>query len=439
MTSSKFSQLQRRFWRLAIVNVISNLMVPLASIIDTAFLGHLSEIRHLAGVAIASILFNYLYWTFGFLRMATTGTTAQATGRGQREEVILILLRNSLIALSIGSIILILHQPIRELGFALLRAAPEVIDSGRDYYNALIWGAPATLLNFVLFGWFLGREQATKVLLLSSIDKGANIALNYLFIVQWGWASAGAGWATAISQYFNLLVGLVVVAAELKLDWQPLIAKIWNYRAFVNAFKLNRDILIRTLALITTFAVFTNLSSAFGVEILAINTLLLQVVSLGAYFIDGIAFATESIAGSLAGEREKKQLWQLLQLAGGVSLSIGIGLAVVLVLQPESLFKLLTNHADVIAGTRRYVFWLIPVLGCGSIAYVLDGYFLGLTAGGILRKSTIVAAAAGFMPVAVAAWYWQSSHWLWLALSLFMAGRAITLGLKVPSTLTAQR
>ena len=204
-----------RFWRLAIVNVISNLMVPLASLVDVAFLGHLTEIRHLAGVAIATVLFNYIYWTFGFLRMGTTGVTAQARGRGDNDVVILTLLRNSAIALSIGIIILLLQQPLREIGFALLQADPEVLEAGRSYYNALIWGAPATLLNFVLLGWFLGREQGKQVLLISFVSKGVNIALDYLFIVRWGQEAAGAGAATAISQLASLIVGMFCVYREL--------------------------------------------------------------------------------------------------------------------------------------------------------------------------------------------------------------------------------
>jgi multidrug resistance protein, MATE family len=423
---------QSRFWRLAAVNIISNLMVPLASLIDMAFLGHLAEIRHLAGVAIATVLFNYIYWTFGFLRMGTTGTTAQARGRGEPDNVILTLLRNSAIALSIGAIILIVQQPVREIGFALLRADSGVLEAGKAYYNALIWGAPATLLNFVLLGWFLGQEKVGQVLLLSTIDKGANIALDYLFIVRWHQSSSGAGAATAISMYLTLLVGLILVSREIHLaSVRSYFGKILNQSALKDAFLLNRDILIRTLALVSTFAVFTNLSATMGTMILAANTLLLQVVTLAAYFIDGIAFATESIAGNLKGQGRDRELIPLLKLAGIVSLIAGLGFATVFYLFPQSLFGLLTNHLEIINRLLKYVFWLFPILGFGSIAYMLDGYFLGLTAGQILRQSTIIAATIGFAPMAIAAWHWQSSHLLWLALTLFMATRAITLGLKV--------
>ena len=424
-----FNQNDRvRFWRLAAVNVLSNLMVPLASLVDTAFLGHLTEIRHLAGVAIASVLFNYIYWTFGFLRMGTTGVTAQARGRGEADLVVITLLRNAAIALGIGIIILVLQQPIREVGFTLLRAEPEVLEAGRAYYNALIWGAPATLLNFVLFGWLLGKEQAGLVLILSLVSKGTNIILDYIFIVRWQQQSAGAGAATAISQVVTLILGLVLIWRELpKGFWQH---RIFDLSALKAIFALNKDILIRTLALISTFAVFTNLSATMGTGILASNTLLLQVVTLAAYFIDGIAFATESIAGNLHGQGASHQLIPLLKLAGGSSLLAGLSFAIAFSLFPQFLFGLLTNHSEVVAQINNYVWWLLPILSFGSIAYMLDGYFLGLTAGRILRQSTLIAALFGFAPVATAAWYFQINHFLWLALTLFMILRSITLGLK---------
>ena len=423
---------KKRFWRLAVVNILSNLMVPLASLVDTAFLGHLTEISYLAGVAIATVLFNYIYWTFGFLRMGTTGLTAQARGRESTQEVILILCRNCAIALSIGIIILILQYPIREVGFTLLQADPAVIKAGEDYYNALIYGAPATLINFVLLGWFLGREKVSKVLLLSSLSKGVNIIGDYLLIVRWGQSSAGAGAATAISQYVTLLLGLVLVLREipgstLRSYWH----KIFDLSAFKATFSLNRDILIRTLALVSTFALFTNLSATIGTNTLAVNTLLLQVITLSAYFVDGIAFATESMAGNLYGRGNKERLIPLLKLAGSSSLVAGLGFATIFYLFPQSLFGLLTNHSEIIAGVVNYVWWLFPILGFGSIAYMLDGYFLGLTAGKILRSSTLIAAGLGFAPIAIAAWYWQTNSLLWLALTLFMATRSVTLGLKI--------
>ena len=288
----------------------------------------------------------------------------------------------------------------------------------------------------MLLGWFLGREQAGKVLLLALVNKVSNIVLDYLYIVVWGQKSAGAGTATAISQYLTLLLGLILIfqtisSSSLKSNFP----KIIDLAAIKATFFLNRDILIRTLALVSTFAVFTNLSAAMGTQILAANTLLLQVVTLAAYFIDGIAFATESIAGNLQGKGSKQGLLPLLKLAGSSSLLAGLGFAIAFCLFTQPLFGLLTNHSAIITQVTNYVWWLFPVICLGSIAYVLDGYFLGLTAGKILRQSSLLASVLGFAPMAIAAWSWRSPHLLWLALALFMAARGLTLGSKVKSSL----
>ncbi|NJN85093.1 MAG: MATE family efflux transporter [Leptolyngbyaceae cyanobacterium SL_7_1] len=411
-------------------------MVPLAGLVDVAFLGHLSEIRHLAGVALATVLFNYIYWTFGFLRMATTGTTAQAVGRGDRDQVLLIGLRSVCLALGIGLVILLLQYPLQEIGFALLKATSEVKESGRAYYEALIWGAPATLINFVILGWLLGQSRGSQVLLLSVIGNGANTIFNYLFIVLWGLESAGAGWGTALSQYVMLLTGLGLISREVRVaDIQRLVPQIYNFAALQATIQLNRDILIRTFALISTFALFTNLSSLLGMTVLAANTLLLQVVTLTAYFIDGIAFATESFAGILRGQNQTTQLIFLLRLAGMLSVGVGLGFALVFIVAPDRLFSFLTNHSSVITQIRQYVGWLLPVLGFGSIAYLLDGYFLGLTEGRILRTSSLISSLVGFAPGAIVAWQMQSNQLLWAALALFMLSRAVTLALQIPRTL----
>jgi len=318
--------------------------------------------------------------------------------------------------------------------------------SGQLFYNALIWGAPATLINFVLMGWFLGQAQGRNVLLLSVIGNGTNIILDYLLIVKWGWESTGAGTATAVSQYVMLMVGLSIAGYELRTfksqdqqQHQQLFSpqlrdRLFQISALKEALFLNGDIVIRTLALISTFAIFTNLSSTLGTVVLAGNTLLLQVVTLAAYFVDGFAFATESYAGQLYGANQRDRLPALIQISGGLSLGCGLAIALLTALMPTPLFKLLTDHLEVVESAKNYVWWLWPILGFGSIAYMLDGYFLGLTAGRILRQSTVIAALLGFMPLLLIAWQFQNNHLLWLALTGFMLARAVTLSLKVTRT-----
>lgn len=432
------------FFRLAAANIVSNLMVPLASLVDTAFLGHLSDIRHLAGVALANVIFNVIYWSFGFLRMGTTGMTAQARGRCEDDQVWLVALRNGLIALGLGLLLLLLQRPIRTLGFGLLSAEAGVEAAGYAFFDARIWDAPAVLLNLVMLGWFLGREQGKRVILLSLVGNFSNVLLDYIFIRRWGWGSAGAGWGTALSQYLVLLLGLYLVLAEGGLGrWRSLLPQVVELQALRGLFQLNRDILIRTFALVMSLAFFTQASAALGTPVLAANTLLLQVITLSAYFIDGIAFATESFAGrfyghrqsQLAVDRDSTELSQLLRLGGSSSLALGLAFALTFALFPDRVFGLLTSHREVIGTVHQFVWWLVPCLGIGAIAYLLDGYFLGLTAGHVLRNATLAAAGIGFLPLALLAQLNQQPHLLWLALTSLMAARAITLARAVPATL----
>lgn len=429
------SNFYRRFFRLAIANIISNLMVPLAGLVDIAFLGHLAEIKHLAGVALATIIFNYIYWTFGFLRMGTTGTTAQASGQDDTDTMVLILLRNCAIAATIGTVLLIFQYPIREIAFAILNAELEVKTSGILYYNSRILAAPAALINYVLIGWFLGRERGGKVLLLSAVANAANVVLDYVLIVNLKLESAGAGMATAASQYLMLSVGIILVLQEGWLTKIPAVAgQILDKKALKATFKLNSNITVRNFILVSSFALFNNLSSSFGTLTLAANTLLLQVITFAAYFIDGLAFATESFAGNFLGQEKKEQLIPLLRLACGIGFSLGLIFALMFIVLRENLFGLLTNHQNVIELIDVYVIWLLPVLAFGSIAYILDGYFFGLTEGGILRDGAIIALVVGFLPMAAVAIYWKNTHLLWLAFTLFTAGRMLTLAWKVPET-----
>ena len=217
--STKYDFLPR-FYRLSTVSVLSNLMVPLAGLVDTAFLGHLADIRHLAGVILATILFDYLYRVLKFMRSSTNALTAQAVGSDQPKAVLLAGLRSALIALTVGLVILLLQYPIQKFGFLMLNGSPEIETSGIDYFYGRIWGAPAVLLNFVLFGWFLGREMNDWVLLMSIVGNGSNVLLDYLMIFKWGWESMGAGLATALSQYLALGVGLLGVG--LSIQWHVL-------------------------------------------------------------------------------------------------------------------------------------------------------------------------------------------------------------------------
>ncbi len=418
--------LRRDFTRLTAVNILSNMTVPITGLVDTAMLGHLADIRFLAGAALGAILFDYVYWTFGFLRMTTTGLTAQAVGRGDRHDEYGHLARFTLLALGAAALVLLLQVPLREAGFGLLGGETGVEAAGRDYFNARIWGAPATMLNFVLMGWFLGRAQSRNVLIMTVVANLANIGFNYLFIIRLGWAAAGAGWATALGQYLSLAAGLVLFLRRddrQPVAWRPALAR----ERFRGLFALNRDLLIRTVLLISVFATFTDFSARLGTIVLAANSILLRMLNLAAYMIDGAAFACESLGGILLGRGDRDGLERLVRMAVGAGLLFaGLSLAVYLA-RPRLFLGLLTSHQEVIEYSLDYVYWLIPCLTIGAVAYMYDGLFLGWTRPKTLLLSMSFSVFVVYLPLAGIAVWRGHNHWLWAGMALLMVARASTL------------
>jgi multidrug resistance protein, MATE family len=430
---SRYSSFLPRFSQLAIVSVLSNLMVPLAGIVDTAFLGHLSNIDLLAGVILASILFDYLYRILKFFRNSTNALTAQAVGKNDSKGILLALLRSGLVAIAIALAILILQYPIQKLGFAILSGSPGIEAFGIDYFNARIWGAPAVLLNFVLIGWLLGREMNGLVLAISLIGNGSNVVLDYVMINQWGWGSMGAGLATALSQYLALLVALIGVGLSIDRQVLPAALKeVFDRQALKSTVILKGNILIRYLAMITAYSIFTNLSAAMGTEVIAVNGLLLQIVLLSQFTVNGVGLTTQTLIGNFKGKGETEQMMPLLNVSILVGLAIASLFASVSLLFPQTVFGLLTNHNDLSRSVQVYLIWLLPLLSCGSIAFMLEGYVIGLKEGAKLRNSALIALLGGFVPLASVAWYWHSNHLLWLSLTMYMATMMLSLGIRVP-------
>ncbi|HLO84523.1 MAG TPA: guanitoxin biosynthesis MATE family efflux transporter GntT [Nostocaceae cyanobacterium] len=430
-----------RFFRLAIANVLSNIMVPMANTMSVVFLGHLSEIHHLAGVALAGNLSSLIFLFLASLRMSTTGMTAQAVGRDDREATLLVGLRNALIALVLGIAIISLKNPLQELGFGLLTATPEVKASAIAYFNAQVWGTPAVLLNFVLLGWLIGREKNGLVVLLSVTGNITNIALDYLFITQWGWESTGAGLSYTTSQYLALLIGLIVLCVDVKWqELQNLAGKIWDTSAMVSTFTLGGNILLNNFIFLSAVVIFNYESAAQGTITYTENALLLQVIFLCSYFIEGLGFGTEALSGNFKGKGDSTQLVALVKISVGTSLLIGLFFAGVCVLFPQTVFGLLTSHKEITEQIDTYVFWLLPVLGFIAVAYILDGYFLGLTEGHTLRNVSFVSFVVGFLPPDIAAFSVHSyhNHILWLALSLFLLVRLVLFVVQLPRTFKSE-
>ncbi|ACB52035.1 DNA-damage-inducible/multi antimicrobial extrusion protein [Crocosphaera subtropica ATCC 51142] len=422
-----------RFYRLASVSVLSNMMVPLAGLCDTAFLGHLEDIRYLAGVILGSILFDYLYRVLKFIRSGTNAITAQAVGRNDKEGILLAIFRSGLIALTIAFVILILQYPIEKIGFTLLSGSPNIEASGIDYFRARIWGAPAVLLNFVFIGWFLGREMKTAILLLSIVGNFSNVGLDYLMIYHWSWGSMGAGLATAISQYLALLVALIFMVFSVQWHgFSGIIKKTLEKEELKSIIALKSNILIRFLALISAYSIFTNLSALLGTEILAANGLLLQIALLSQFTIQGIGMTTQTLTGNFKGKGTIEQIMPLLVVSIINSLLIALSFAIIPFIFPETIFNLLTDHQEISKMAIQYTLWLLPLLCLTATAFMLEGYFIGLKEATTLRNGVLIAFFIGFLPLAIMSYFSLNNHLLWSALTAYMGTLMITLFLQLP-------
>lgn len=428
-----------RFYRLAIVNIVSNLMIPLSGLISVAFLGHLKNIDSLAGVSTANILFCLVYLTLEFLRMGTTGLTAQAVGADDEEAILLVGLRNGIIALTLGILIVILQYPLREIGFSLLSGEFDVKVAGIEYFNTRIWGAPAVLLNFVLIGWLLGQEKSNEVLILSAIGNLANIVLDYVFIVQWGWDSMGAGISQASSQYLMLFIGIFL--SREKFAWKTMSkvnSQLMNFATFKNTLSLNRDILLRTITELSVYTVFSNLSAGMGTILFTQNSLLAQILNTSIYLTNGLGFATETLNGNFKGKNAQGKFLRVLRIAVFTSLIIGIIIAAMCVLFPEIVFAILTNHTEITNHINNYAWWLFFVIGFTSVAAILEGHFLGLAEGKIVRNVSFISALLGFIPSIIIISYFHNNHFLWLGMAIFQFVKMSVFLIYLPTSLNPQ-
>ncbi len=419
----------RTYLSLAIPNILTNLTVPFAGLVDIALLGHLDQVEALGGVALGTIFFDYLYWSFGFLRMSTTALVAKFFGAQDPVETRHVVLRSVAVAVAVGCLILLLKNWLLSAGFILLQGEADVESAGGAYVSARIWGAPAALCGYVIQGYLLGRQRVKAALVLATVLNGCNIALDILFIGVLKWGPEGAGLATMASEWLALALGIWLV----KRDWPN--AAGWNWRdtfqtsAFGRLFTLQGNIMIRTFCLISSFAVFTNFSALFGTLFLTASAILLKLLGMAAYFIDGYAFALESLAGAYAGGRKLKALRRSFRLSMAWNLASVMVFVAIFNLFGSQIVGALTQHQEVVDETLIWMPMLNWVLLFSGFAYIFDGLFIGLAKGRELRNSMLISTCFVFLPIALWAWHTARPDLLWLSLILFMVSRSITLAL----------
>jgi len=418
----------RRVWRLAWPMVVSNLSVPLLGAVDTAVIGHLPEPYFLGAVAVGALIFNTLYFGCNFLRMGTTGLTAQAFGARDFDEARATLARALLIALALAAVLLVLQGPIGWLAFYLVDPSEAVAGEGTRYFFIRVWGAPATLANIALVGWFIGMQNTRAALALLLTVNGINIVLDLVLVVVFDLAVAGVAWATVAADYAGLTLGLAVTARLAGRHggrWHA--RRVLDAAAMRRFLGINRDIFLRTLFVITAFALFTTLSARQGDVVLAANAVLLNFVIFLNFAFDGFAFAAEALVGNALGARRRDDLNRAIRACFQWCFALALLTVLVYGLAGVPIIHVLTDIEDVRDMTYDFLPWLIalPLVAVWGIFF--DGVFTGTTRTAHMRNNMMLAFAV-FVPCAWLLREPMGNHGLWLAMTLLYVVRGAGLG-----------
>ena len=431
--------MNREILRLAVPNILANISVPLLSSFDTALMGGLGG-GHIAAVGLGAMALNFVYWNFGFLRMSTTGLTAQAYGRDDTAGQRIILKRAALLALGVSVLLLVLQYPLAELTSLLLNLRPEQTALVNEYFYIRILAAPAALAQMVLIGWFFGRQNANYPLVITLVVNVVNIALSYYLVQSLGWEIRGVAWGTVAAQYLGLALALVFYRIEsTSLGEERRVADVISppeeegvtgpsLKEFLS---VNRDIFIRTLCLTLSFVFFYNRANALDVDtaVLAANVILLQLVNWLSYGTDGFAFAAESLVGKYHGAGDRANLHRAIRRIFAWGMGLAAVYALIYGFGNERLLRLFAPE-DAAPGTLAAALDYLPLLVVFCLlatpCYLIDGIFVGLTAARAMRQTMLVALTGYLL-----AYFLVGRHFgnwgLWGSLTFFMVLRAITM------------
>lgn len=416
--------MNRDILRLAIPNIVSNITIPLLGLVDLALMGHLESEIYIGAIALGGVIFNFIYWGFGFLRMSTSGFTAQAFGKQDKTETITALARALVVAVLIGLVVLAFQLPVAWAGFNLIGGSEEVKTLAREYFLIRIWAAPAALSLFVFSGWFLGMQNARYPMIIAISANVANVLLSVLFVFGLNMKSDGVALGTALSQFIGLTLAIFLFLKKYR-QLIPFIKsdRVFNFKKLTEFFRVNSDIFIRSFCIILVFTFFTSESANANDTILAVNSLLIQMLLFFSFFIDGFAFAGEALAGKFFGARQKSEFIKVVKLLFIWGIGLAFGFTLIYLFGMNTILNLLTSQQNLITDAQPYILWvvLIPLTSFGS--FIWDGIYIGATASAAMRNTLLGATILVFVPVYfLLNPFWQN-HALWLAMVLFMFAR----------------
>lgn len=417
--------MNKKILRLAIPNIISNISVPLLSMVDLAIAGHMGSLSFIGAVGVAGVIFNFIYWNFGFLRMGTTGLTAQAYGARDMEKSVETLVRSSVIALGIALILILAQKWILQFSFHFIDVTDATREPIKQYFYIRIWSAPCALLLYAFKGWFIGMQNSKFPMIIAIITNILNIVFSLLFVYTFKFNFKGVALGTVVAEYSGLLLALILwftYYGKLKkyINW----AQIFVKEKLIQFFNVNINIFLRTFCLILVFTSFTTFSTKSGDIILAVNTLLLQLFTLFSYIMDGFAYAAESLTGKYIGAKNNSLLRISVKYIFRWGWILTILFTIVYFFWGDQILQLLTNNQSVLEASKPFFKWVLLVPICGFGAFLWDGVYVGATASKAMRNAIFIATFGYFVlyfflePVV-------GNNALWMALLLFLLLRGI--------------
>src|SRR5919112_5019694 len=420
LSARRIEVTHRRMLALALPMTLSHVTTPLLGLVDATVIGRLGEAHLLGAVALGAVIFDFVFWSFGSLRMATAGLTAQATGAGNRHEVDVTLARAFLVAAITGLLLILLQRPIAAVAFSMAGASEAVTEALSTYFFIRIWAAPFTLANYVILGSTLGRGRTDLGLLLQVAINVANIVLTMVLVLGFDLGVAGAAIGTAVAEVAGVGLGILVLrrlgSNPLAVTW----SEVLNRAAMLQNLAMNRDIMIRNVALILAFSIFSALGARSGDVTLAANAVLFNMFLIGGYFLDGFATAAETLCGQSIGARDERSFRRAIHLSLGWSLGFGLAVSAVFLIGGGPFIDFFTTSPDVRAYARDYLVFaaLTPLFGAAAFAF--DGIYTGATWTRSMRDLMVIAFGAVLL---VAGDLGNTA--LWIALLIFLSARGL--------------
>ena len=408
---------------IALPAIVTNITVPLLGLVDTAIVGHMGSAAYIGAVAVGSMIFNLVYWLFGFLRMGTSGMTAQACGRRDFNEITRLLVRSGWVSLTIALLIVVLQWPIREGMLWFIGPTDDVRPLAATYFDIVVWGAPAMLSLYSLSGWFIGMQNTRIPMLVSIMQNVVNILASLTFVYGLGMKVEGVALGTVVAQYAGCMMALWCLWRYYR-KVLGLRGQSFHRSSLTAYFSSNRDIFLRTLCLVAVNLYFTSASARQGATILAVNTLLMQLYLLFSYILDGFAYAGEALGGKYWGAKEMDTYKDIVRRLFGWGALMTILFTAIYVIGGTPFLSILTDEPQVVEASKAYVWWAYLIPAAGVAAFIWDGLFIGTTQTRGMLVSSAVAALVFFVTATVTMNI-MGNHGLWLSMILYLLTRGI--------------